>query len=382
MDDLGLPEDVVNVNGGAIALGHPGRLALTLLYGLGRMWWRAGRWPVQRRGGDAILLPASRPQSRARSSDWCIVDTGLRHVLPFPPGTLSATTGSRWSARRSLDVASHGCAASQLLLAVLASAVPLALAAPAARADDAGVLLGLVNHAACTSIGLLARAWSAHMSAADTLSHNPNVGPPDDQVDQTGENGVGEVRASPPSSALRQQRLPPREHGRPDLRPDRHHWSPVGARQRITQDFKALPAATTVRPGPRRPRRRRPLPAARPCSAGAPPRPRRRPQGDRARTVALSDHRGAPSTTTGPGDHHDQLDHVVPAAAVPVPGRLAAAIIVCRSGRIGHWLGSLLLSALAVVSLASAAFVLRKWSSRPDPARHPSRATKTRVSPA
>ncbi len=41
MDDLGVTDDVVNVNGGAVALGHPigasgNRLALTLLHEMRR----------------------------------------------------------------------------------------------------------------------------------------------------------------------------------------------------------------------------------------------------------------------------------------------------------------------------------------------------------
>jgi len=63
MDDLGLPEDVVNVNGGAIALGHPigmsgTRLALTLLHELGRRGGGLGVAALCGGGGqgDAILL--------------------------------------------------------------------------------------------------------------------------------------------------------------------------------------------------------------------------------------------------------------------------------------------------------------------------------------
>ena len=55
IDDLGLPADVVNPNGGAVALGHPigasgNRLALTLLHELApaRRRHRGGR-PVRRR---------------------------------------------------------------------------------------------------------------------------------------------------------------------------------------------------------------------------------------------------------------------------------------------------------------------------------------------
>ncbi len=63
MDDLGLSDDVVNVNGGAIALGHPvgmsgTRLALTLLHELKRRGGGLGAAALCGGGGqgDAILL--------------------------------------------------------------------------------------------------------------------------------------------------------------------------------------------------------------------------------------------------------------------------------------------------------------------------------------
>ena len=63
MDDLGLPEDVVNVNGGAVALGHPigmsgNRLALTLLHELRRRGGGAGVAALCGGGGqgDAVVL--------------------------------------------------------------------------------------------------------------------------------------------------------------------------------------------------------------------------------------------------------------------------------------------------------------------------------------
>ena len=63
MDDLGLSEDVVNVNGGAIALGHPigmsgTRLALTLLLELGRRGGGLGVAALCGGGGqgDAIVV--------------------------------------------------------------------------------------------------------------------------------------------------------------------------------------------------------------------------------------------------------------------------------------------------------------------------------------
>jgi acetyl-CoA C-acetyltransferase len=63
MDDLGLSEDVVNVNGGAIALGHPigmsgSRLALTVLLELGRRGGGTGIAALCGGGGqgDALLL--------------------------------------------------------------------------------------------------------------------------------------------------------------------------------------------------------------------------------------------------------------------------------------------------------------------------------------
>ena len=63
IDDLGLPEDVVNVNGGAVALGHPigasgNRLALTLLHELRRRGGGTGVAALCGGGGqgDAVVL--------------------------------------------------------------------------------------------------------------------------------------------------------------------------------------------------------------------------------------------------------------------------------------------------------------------------------------
>ncbi|HKX72218.1 MAG TPA: acetyl-CoA C-acyltransferase, partial [Acidimicrobiales bacterium] len=63
MSDLGITDDVVNVNGGAIALGHPigmsgTRLALSLLLELGRRGGGLGAAALCGGGGqgDAILL--------------------------------------------------------------------------------------------------------------------------------------------------------------------------------------------------------------------------------------------------------------------------------------------------------------------------------------
>jgi acetyl-CoA C-acetyltransferase len=63
MDDLGITDDIVNVNGGAIALGHPvgmsgTRVALTLLLELGRRGGGLGAAALCGGGGqgDAILL--------------------------------------------------------------------------------------------------------------------------------------------------------------------------------------------------------------------------------------------------------------------------------------------------------------------------------------
>jgi acetyl-CoA C-acetyltransferase len=65
MDDLGIADDVVNVNGGAIALGHPigmsgTRLALTLLLELKRRGGGLGAAALCGGGGqgDALLLVA------------------------------------------------------------------------------------------------------------------------------------------------------------------------------------------------------------------------------------------------------------------------------------------------------------------------------------
>jgi len=63
MDDLSIPDDVVNVNGGAIALGHPigmsgARLALTILHELRRRGGGLGAAALCGGGGqgDAALL--------------------------------------------------------------------------------------------------------------------------------------------------------------------------------------------------------------------------------------------------------------------------------------------------------------------------------------
>ena len=63
MDDLGVSGDIVNVNGGAIALGHPigmsgTRLAITVLYELRRRGGGLGAVALCGGGGqgDAALL--------------------------------------------------------------------------------------------------------------------------------------------------------------------------------------------------------------------------------------------------------------------------------------------------------------------------------------
>jgi len=63
MRDLGVSEDIVNVNGGAIALGHPigmsgARLALTLAYELKRRGGGTGAAALCGGGGqgDALIL--------------------------------------------------------------------------------------------------------------------------------------------------------------------------------------------------------------------------------------------------------------------------------------------------------------------------------------
>ena len=63
MSDLGISDDIVNVNGGAIALGHPvgmsgNRLALTLLLEMKRRGVEFGAAALCGGGGqgDAILL--------------------------------------------------------------------------------------------------------------------------------------------------------------------------------------------------------------------------------------------------------------------------------------------------------------------------------------
>jgi acetyl-CoA C-acetyltransferase len=65
IDELGLPADVVNPNGGAVALGHPigasgNRLALTLLYELGRRGGEIGVAALCGGGGqgDALVVRA------------------------------------------------------------------------------------------------------------------------------------------------------------------------------------------------------------------------------------------------------------------------------------------------------------------------------------
>jgi acetyl-CoA C-acetyltransferase len=63
MSDLGVTDEIVNVNGGAIALGHPvgmsgTRVALTLLYELGRRGGGTGAAALCGGGGqgDAIVV--------------------------------------------------------------------------------------------------------------------------------------------------------------------------------------------------------------------------------------------------------------------------------------------------------------------------------------
>ncbi|MGH8961355.1 MAG: acetyl-CoA C-acetyltransferase [Jatrophihabitantaceae bacterium] len=71
MKDLGVSEDIVNVNGGAIALGHPigmsgARLALTLAYELRRRGGGTGAAALCGGGGqgDALLLRVPKQDSR------------------------------------------------------------------------------------------------------------------------------------------------------------------------------------------------------------------------------------------------------------------------------------------------------------------------------
>jgi acetyl-CoA C-acetyltransferase len=63
--ELGIPEEKVNVNGGAIAIGHAfagtgGRLALTLLHELGRRKLRLGAAAVSLGGGQGIAVVLER----------------------------------------------------------------------------------------------------------------------------------------------------------------------------------------------------------------------------------------------------------------------------------------------------------------------------------
>ena len=65
MDDLGITPDVVNVNGGAVALGHPigasgNRLALTLLHEMRREGRSVGAAALCGGGGqgDALVVRA------------------------------------------------------------------------------------------------------------------------------------------------------------------------------------------------------------------------------------------------------------------------------------------------------------------------------------
>ena len=68
--NLGISEDIVNVNGGAIALGHPigasgARLALHLALELGRRGGGTGCGSVRCAGGggqgDALILTVAKP---------------------------------------------------------------------------------------------------------------------------------------------------------------------------------------------------------------------------------------------------------------------------------------------------------------------------------
>ena len=72
MDDLGITDDVVNVNGGAIALGHPigmsgNRLALTLLHELRRRGGGVGAVALCGGGGQGDALAPQDARSRLRS---------------------------------------------------------------------------------------------------------------------------------------------------------------------------------------------------------------------------------------------------------------------------------------------------------------------------
>ena len=84
MDALGVAEDKVNVNGGAIALGHPvgmsgTRLALTALYELKR-----------RGGGQAVVSlcggrrPGRRPPPALGALNWAPINFVTFALSPAP----------------------------------------------------------------------------------------------------------------------------------------------------------------------------------------------------------------------------------------------------------------------------------------------------------
>jgi acetyl-CoA C-acetyltransferase len=63
--ELGLDENKVNVNGGAIALGHPigasgTRVLVTLLYALEARGWKRGLASLCLGGGNAVALIVER----------------------------------------------------------------------------------------------------------------------------------------------------------------------------------------------------------------------------------------------------------------------------------------------------------------------------------
>ena len=92
IDDLGVPDDIVNVNGGAIALGHPigmsgTRLALTMLYELRRRGGGLGAVGALRRWRPGRRAPSSARSPERRRG---LVPRALRRR---PPGSAPATGG-------------------------------------------------------------------------------------------------------------------------------------------------------------------------------------------------------------------------------------------------------------------------------------------------
>jgi hypothetical protein len=270
----------------------------------------------------------------------------------------------------------------QLLVAVLAAAAPLVLAVPAARADDAGALLAMVNNLRAShgqapltpsaTLGSVAQAWSAHMAATNTLGHNPNLA---SQAGggwtKIGENVAGAGNITAVFNAFVNS---PFHLG--NMLDPAYNVTGIGVAvgsggtMWVTEDFEDLPGAPSVTTAPPTTRStpttgvRAPAPTAPATTVPRTTAPTRTASGA---AVSSSQPMAAPTTTTtataptpdnpDPGGAAASSSPGAPrnvAATASLPGRGHAAS-ASRSAPL------IALTGLALVALAGAALCLKRW---------------------